>query len=218
MVFIQEALPGILADPPDGWVVVQGEATSRGSVGRSSALLVRVEVGRVSAPPSRGFPALGTYAAEAVLQIGDASLWLISAHTSPSPVPPHKRRPDFQVRSCESQPWWSDAFLADLRDFDTGRTIGAVIAGDFNQALAYDEANGHSCSREFLDAVRAAGFIDATSRDWDDVERATRRSPDYQLDRVLVSKSFADRVAVSRADIVHDDASDHAAITFEIDN
>lgn len=211
IVYAQEVLPSLLATPPPGYQLIVGREEPASAVGRTSILLVRDGV-RLEEGPSgrRPFGALGTYAASARLLHSGGSVWLASIHASPSPVPPAKRRPDFQVRTCEAEPWWADAFLAELKSF-----VGeAIIAGDLNQARAYDKAMNHVCGGELLDGVAATGFVDVTSRDWDHMERPTRHNPDYQLDRVCVSESLADRVAVDKSELQHDGVSDHAGVRF----
>lgn len=218
IVFAQEVLPGLLTSPPSGYRVIPGLHEPNAAVGRTSALLVRSGLSvEVDSPDGRRpFGALGTYAATARLRCGDEWVWLVSVHASPTKVPQEKRRPDFRTRTCEIQPWWADAFLAELRSF-VGRDLGgAIIAGDLNEALAYDHANNHRCGRELLDDIDLTGFVDATSRDWDHIERPTRLNPDYQLDRVLMSGPLADSVVVDQAELVHDAASDHAAVRFRL--
>ncbi len=134
----------------------------------------------------RPFAALGTYVAPVKLLLNNGSVWLVSVHASPSPVPSDKRRTDFGVRQCEREPWWADASLAELKSFVREDRGDAIIAGDLNQARAYDAAMNHTCGGELLDGIAATGFVDVTSRDWNLIERPTRRNPDYQLDRVFV--------------------------------
>jgi hypothetical protein len=219
IVFAQEVLPGLLTSPPSGYHVIPGLDEPNAAVGCTSALLVRsgLSVDVASPDRRRPFGALGTYAATARLRCGDEWVWLVSVHASPSTVPQEKRRPDFETRTCEVQPWWADAFLAELRSF-AGRDLGgAIIAGDLNEARGFDHVNhSHVCGGEFFDGVGRSGFVDATSRDWDQVERPTRLNPDYQLDRVLVSKPLADSVVLDQAELVHDAASDHAAVRFRL--
>lgn len=179
-------------------------------------LLVNEGIGELDSPDDRPFGVLGTYAAVARLKYEGRETWLASVHTSPSRVSAEKRREDFKTRSCEAGPWWSDAFLAELQLFAGKGVTDAVIAGDFNQALAYDERNGHTCSREFFGGVASTGYVDVTSRDWRGIERPTRHSPAYQLDRVFASASLAGRVTVDGADLVHDGLSDHAAVRFSV--
>jgi endonuclease/exonuclease/phosphatase family metal-dependent hydrolase len=138
-----------------------------------------------------------------------------SGHTSPSVVAEGKRRADLGTRSCERHPWWTDAFLADLRLVMVGVDTSVLIAGDLNQARAYDAASGHRCGGEFLDAVADLGFVDVTVRDWGG-ERATRRSPDYHLDRVFASRQLADQMRVDDIELVDDNVSDHAPVWFSL--
>lgn len=220
LVFIQEVLPSLITSPPAGYNIITGPTTPKAAEGRTSAMLFRDgegEVDRTSLPSGgQPFAALGTYVAAARIHRGAASTWLASVHTSPSIVTESKRRPDFNIRSCEAQPWWSDAFLSDARTF-TAETQGrAVVVGDFNQSRAYDTAIGHTCGGEFLDAMESMGFVDLTSRDWGNPERPTRHNPDYLLDRVFVSADIASGSAVDTADLIHDNASDHAAVWFVI--
>ena len=42
--------------------------------------------------------------------------------------------------SCETEPWWSDALLADARIFTSEFPARTVVVGDFNQSRAYDHA------------------------------------------------------------------------------
>jgi hypothetical protein len=48
-------------------------------------------------------------------------------------------------------------------------------------------------------------------------ELARRENPYYQLDRIFASKAIAGRVCADDVDLVHDGASDHAAVTFSLD-
>ncbi len=216
LVFAQEVLPSLVEAPPDGYRVITGRGTAKSAVGRTSALLIRDGIGAIAEGAPQYFGALGTYVATASLRPDGTEVWLISAHASPSPVPAEKRRPQFRTRSCETEPWWADAFVAELLEFASHGFDHVVIAGDLNQARAYDAATGHTCGGELLDAIAASGFVDATLRDWEGVERPTRLNPDYHLDRVWVSSEFAERVTVHRADLVHDDDSDHAAVEFTV--
>lgn len=219
IVFAQEVLPSLLASPPRGYQLIAGREEPRGAVGRTSVLLVRngLIVSEVAPGDRRPFGALGTYVAPARLLHNSGSAWLVSVHTSPSPVPLDKRRPDFGVRSCEREPWWADAFLAELKSFVSEELGAAVIAGDLNQARAYDKAMHHTCGGEILDGVTATGFVDVTSRDWNHIERPTPQNPDYQLDRVFVSEALAGRVAVDEAELEYDGLSDHVTVQFVLD-
>lgn len=218
LVFAQEVPPSLLDNAPPGFeVVTVGRAAERSAVGRTSALFIRDGAGDLDLPDGRHFfPSLGTYVATARLKLDGRPIWLVSVHTSPTPVPVEKRRPDFGTRTCETEPWWSDAFVAELAVFASDDIGDAVIAGDLNQAREYDRATGHVCGGELLDAIEATGFVDVTRRDSGDVERPTRLNPAYHLDRVWASSSFAQRVRVDEADLLHDDASDHAAVKFSL--
>jgi hypothetical protein len=122
------------------------------AVGCTSALIVRREfaVSVDNHGGSRPFGALGTYAATARIVCGDEWIWLASVHASPSVVPTQKRRLDFRTRTCEVHPWWADPFLAELRSFADRQLGAAVIAGDLNEARAYDDDHGHVCGGELL--------------------------------------------------------------------
>jgi len=218
VLLVQEILPGLVQSTLDGYTVVEGQTAPSGVSGRTSALLIADRLGAakpilVEAP----FVRLGTYASAATLDRADGPLCLVSVHTSPSPVSAEWMKSDYATRSCEAGPWWSDAFLAELAVFASTGPQRVIIAGDLNQALDYDAANGHRCGAEFFETVQRLGFVDVTARDWNGVERPTRKDPDYQLDRVFVSADFADRVSVQGDELVHDSASDHAAIRFSID-
>lgn len=219
VLFLQEVNQSILHLDIDGYVIVAGRETELGAVGCTSALIINQELApdpggqEIAANP---LPALGTYAASALVR-AESDVWLISAHTSPSRVPPAKMRTDFCVRSCEHDVWWSDAFVADLKAFVTADQPDLLIAGDLNQALAYDRDHPpHRCSSEFLHALRDTGLVDITLRDWLGVERPTRRNPDYHLDRVLASGDMPPRVRVDPEGPVFDHVSDHAAVWFSL--
>ena len=165
--------------------------------------------------------ALGTYAAAVDVQTLMGNVLLASLHTSPSRVPLEEAAQlessfniDIGVRSCEAGPWWSDVGAAALEAL-SDRAV--VAAGDYNEALAWDPAHpGHRCGHEFFDRLHRFGVTDAASQSWGG-ERATRRSPDYQLDRVLTSASAAPRVQVADGDPAFDDVSDHAPIWFDLE-
>lgn len=90
-----------------------------------------------------------------------------------------------------------------------------LIAGDLNEARAWDARHpGHTCSAAFFDAIEKAGLTDVTFRDWGNIERPTRCSPDYQLDRVFASNPITHAVEVDDVELIHDGLSDHAAINF----
>jgi hypothetical protein len=213
LAFLQEVPAALLAAPPAGYQAVSGRERPSSAVGRTSLLLVRDGVGELGEPTDITFEAMGTYVATAVLRRGDTRTLVVSAHTSPAVVAEDKRRPDFGTRSCERGPWWTDAFLADLRLVMAAVDTPVLIAGDFNQARAYDAAHGHRCGGEFLDAVADLGLVDVTVRDWGG-ERATRRSPDYHLDRVFASRQLAEEIRVDDIELVDDSVSDHAAVWF----
>lgn len=216
ILFLQETPAALLDHPPAGYRLVRGREEPGSAVGVVSSLLVTEHIGELRGDSGpRPFAALGTYAAAALLRHRGDDLWVVSVHASPSRISSEKLRADFPTRSCEPEPWWSDAFIAELRLF-AARQQPAVIAGDLNQTEAWDRDHpGHVCGREFFEWTRDAGFIDVTRRDWGQ-DRPTRHNPDYQLDRVLASVAVASLLKARDTELVHDDASDHAAIWFDI--
>jgi len=125
--FLQEVPAAVHAGPPPGYEAVAGQPAPRACEGLTSMVYVREGLGDLDTPHApagvdgdRPFASLGTYVATARLALPDVTALLISAHTSPSPVSDEKMRPAFRTRSCETRPWWSDAFTAELRAFVAG--------------------------------------------------------------------------------------------------
>ncbi len=183
--------------------------------GRTSVVALGRSLGFAEAEDSETFRALGTYAACVTVALGGRSITLASIHTSPSQLGEGTvLRTGATTRSCEVAPWWADALTGELLQH---KDRSLLIAGDLNEARAWDMGHrGHTCSAEFFDAIRRAGITDITFRDWNNEERPTRRNPDYQLDHVLASDAIAELVDVQDVQLIHDDFSDHAAITFHI--
>lgn len=57
---------------------------------------------------------------------------------------------------------------------------------------------------------------DITFRDWHNEERPRRRNPDYQLDHVFASETIEGLIKADDVELVHDDLSDQASITFRL--
>lgn len=213
---VQELLPEFAETPPPGYRLVVGHADTGCPTGCTSAVLVRDGLGDVvPAGDDRPFAAMGSYVAAATLKREGGPVWLVSVHASPTKVPRYKLRDEYRTRSCETGPWWSDVFVAELGAFASQPVSDALIAGDLNVAYGFDFRHvDHTCGAEFFGAVADLGVVDTTLRDWRLVERPTRRKPDYQHARVFATRTLAERVAVDRAELDHDGASDHAAIWF----
>jgi endonuclease/exonuclease/phosphatase family metal-dependent hydrolase len=213
LLFLQEAIEWRLDDLQDAYQVVRRAPETGKPRGRTSALLIRKGLGLVVDADPDILSHLGTYAAAAEIATSRGSITCVSVHASPSQVAvgeaPEALR---QTRSCEVTPWWADVFIQDLLASPRDRL---VIAGDLNEARRWDnEHGGHVCSAEFFASVAELGLVDITWRDWNKRERHTRRDPDYQLDHVFASTAIASDVEADAIEVVHDDASDHAAITF----
>jgi endonuclease/exonuclease/phosphatase family metal-dependent hydrolase len=215
VLFLQEALPNLLDPVRATYGVFLRPEASESPHGRRSAIAFRRDLGLDAAEDLETFRVLGTYASCARVQLDGRSVILASIHTSPSQLDEeHAIRAHAGTRSCELAPWWADALIAEM---SSRMSAPLVIAGDFNEARAWDASNrGHTCSTEFFKAIQEAGFIDITFRDWHNEERPTRRGPDYQLDHVFASGVIEGLVEADDVELVHDDLSDHAAITFTL--
>ena len=213
VIFLQEVPAPLVRQPPAGYVAIPKNADP--SRGRVSMLLISERVRPLVTDKPAAFSALGSYAAHVRVQLpGGMEVLLASVHVRPSSEGVQAARPTgVSRRSCETRPWWSDVVMAELADLpDTP----AIIAGDFNQAYAWDDDHpGHECQQAFFAHASDLGLVDVTMRDWGR-ERPTRRRPDYQLDRIFASTSIAGRVVAAPEPPAHDDATDHAPIRFTI--
>jgi endonuclease/exonuclease/phosphatase family metal-dependent hydrolase len=215
VLFLQEVLPNRIDRLNETYEVFLRPTVPELPRGRHSVLAFRKSLDLDVVEDLETFGALGTYASCARTALGGREVVLASIHASPSQLLPEDPRcADVATRSCEAAPWWADVLVAHM-SAHVGPPL--VIAGDFNEARAWDARNPrHRCSAEFFSEIDRAGFTDVTFRDWHGSERPTRRDPDYQLDHVIASRAIAGQVRADDVELVHDGLSDHASVTFSL--
>lgn len=223
IVFAQE-IPG--ESWLDGWESHYEVFVGEGCQYRTrSALLIRhsIESKPFELPTQRYH---GSYVAAATAMLpGIGEVAVMSVHASPSqvcntwhelwsrtevPLPEPRRGDDL---------WDADLLLTSVQ-----RVAGeypVLVAGDWNEARAWDETHPGASGREFFTRVQAAQLVDCTWRAWAGKERATCRptvGTELQVDHVFASR----RVDYAVTDVAVIEAgelaggSDHLPISFTL--
>jgi endonuclease/exonuclease/phosphatase family metal-dependent hydrolase len=117
----------------------------------------------------------------------------------------------------------ADALLATLR-YQAARG-NVLAAGDFNEALGWDDTHEGNWGRDYFQGVSDAGLVSVLHSLADGAETPSHRGEHgarFQLDHVVASPSVAAWISEPRQDpgwlaaTEPDDWSDHAPIWFEL--
>jgi endonuclease/exonuclease/phosphatase family metal-dependent hydrolase len=182
--------------------------------------------------PTAGYH--GSYLAAARLTLpGVGEAVAVSVHASPTVVAPQYQEhwlriarplPEARSAAAPGELWDSDFVLCSLGEL--ARMGSVVAAGDYNECLAWDDANPGEWGREYFARVTDSGLVSLTHRDGGVEQQSafTHEGLEYQLDHVLATPSVADRIAQaprvdpdwSRERVIAGEISDHAPLWFEI--
>ena len=158
--------------------------------------------------------AVSVHASPAVVESAYQEIWLGTGRDLPQP----------RTAASSGELWDSDFVLATLAEL--ARLGPMLVAGDFNECLAWDETHPGDWGREYFDRVASARLISLTHRDGG-IEQQTAFTHDgleYQLDHVLATPDVASHVlGAPRVDptwtrdaVLAGATSDHAPIWFEM--
>lgn len=117
-------------------------------------------------------------------------------------------------RAAEAHVYYSDVISQEL--VALAKTGGLVVAGDFNEAHAWDLSHKTTTSAEFFDRLATNGLVDVTARAWLG-EVTTQTKHPYQVDRIFASTDVDVEVKEAAEAIGPDDGcSDRFPIAFSI--
>jgi endonuclease/exonuclease/phosphatase family metal-dependent hydrolase len=169
---------------------------------------------RLKLPMLGNVLAVSVHASPAVVESGYQEIWLGTGRDLPQP----------RTAASSGELWDSDFVLATLAEL--ARLGPTLVAGDFNECLAWDQTHPGEWGKEYFERVARARLISLTHRDGG-IEQQTAFTHDgleYQLDHVLATPEVARHVlGAPRVDstwtrdaVLAGATSDHAPIWFEI--
>ncbi len=166
-----------------------------------------------------------SYVAACNLQLDSiGTVVCMSVHASPSIVAKSWLEPWRAARLPLPQErasvglWDADMLLSTVLDVAT--RIPVLIAGDWNEARAWDANHPHNSGEAFFQRVEVGGLIDCTYSEWQ-TERATclpTHGESLQVDHVFATNNVADLISGFEVGAPPAPEFDHLPISFAIDS
>jgi len=145
---------------------------------------------------------------------GQTLVRMVNVHASPKPVIFDEAPFAQWRRRAEARVYYSDVISGELAA--RARDGRLVAAGDFNEALLWDERHRTTTSAEFFERLRMKGLIDVTADAWPQ-EVTTQTKQPYQVDRIFRTEDVTVEVQPAAVAIAADDLlSDHLPVAFTL--